>query len=375
LRDVHRRRPAQPLVRAKLAKALLRDDEFDELIALLEPPSESDHALSLLLIQAHLARETSEDDRRVVEIADRSLADAQADPMRAQLLADRAKAVRRLGDFAAARGSLDRALALDPTNKDACKRLASLDLQMSEGDGIAVFDRLAARGASHSRLHAARAVAHAVAGRIEEARDLIGIDRLGYAETIDTPEGMPDLAAFNVALAAELLAHPDLRYNRYGTASEQTWRIDVPALGDAPMVRMLLAEIARTAERHVDRLSPIDHPWLRARPAAGLLHCWSVLTDGEGFETWHVHQFGWMSGVYYVQVPPSIGVGDDPAGCIAFGLPEDVVGSDAASRYGMQVVRPREGLLMLFPSHSYHRTFPHGAAERRICVAFDIWPA
>jgi len=31
--------------------------------------------------------------------------------------------------------------------------------------------------------------------------------------------------------------------------------------------------------------------------------------------------------------------------------------------------------MVLFPSHIYHRTFPHYADGRRICIAFDFWPA
>jgi hypothetical protein len=98
------------------------------------------------------------------------------------------------------------------------------------------------------------------------------------------------------------------------------------------------------------------------------------MTDAEGFELWHVHQFGWISGVYYVDIPEAVTEGDDKGGCIAFGLPDDMVGEEAAAAFGEILVRPTPGLLMLFPSHTYHRTFAHGADERRICLAFDIQP-
>lgn len=376
LRAAYRRQPGSRLLRGRLATAFLMQDAFDDAIHLLSDGGAPDAGEGVVLVQAHLARETQDDNRRVVEIVDRLLPLLDDDYARAQFLADQAKALRRLGETARARATLDRALTLDPANKDACKRLAALDLD--EGDsagGLATLDRLAAGGASHARLHAARALAEARAGRIEAAREVVAFDELHFAGTLDTPPGFASLDAFNAALAAELLNHPNLRYERYGSASEQTWRIDAPALGDAPMVKLLLDGIARTAERHAAHIADRDHPWARARPDTGMLHCWCVMTDGTGYETWHVHQFGWLSGVYYVQIPPAITAGADQAGCIAFGLPEDVVGDAAAADYGRHVVRPEEGMLMLFPSHTYHRTFPHGAAERRICVAFDIWPA
>ena len=41
---------------------------------------------------------------------------------------------------------------------------------------------------------------------------------------------------------------------------------------------------------------------------------------------------------------------------------------------GETLVRPRPGMLILFPSHAYHRTFAHGTDGSRICMAFDLWP-
>ncbi|KQN21211.1 hypothetical protein ASE86_14650 [Sphingomonas sp. Leaf33] len=375
LRAAYKRQPDSRLLRGRLATALLVQDAFDDVIAVLSDADGLDARDAAMLVQAHLARESEADNLRVVDLVDQMLPLVDDDAMRAQFLADQGKALRRLGHPERARAVWQRALTLDPANKDACKRIATLDLQ--EGaldDGIATLDRLATGGANHARLYAARALAEARAGRIDAARDMVAFDGLHFAGQLATPPGMPSLAAFNARLAAELLQHPNLRYERYGSASEQTWRIDTPALGDAPMVRLLLAEIARAVEHHADRIADSDHPWARQRPDIGMLHCWCVMTDGTGYETWHVHQFGWLSGVYYVQIPDAVTHGDDAAGCIAFGLPEDVVGDAAASAYGVTVVRPEEGMLMLFPSHTYHRTFPHGADQRRICVAFDIWP-
>ncbi len=386
LREAYGRQPHSAGLRTKLANALFIENDFDTVIALLEdvaprfsgetPPQPAlGIAEHMVLVQAYLARETTTDTHHAIVLIDQWLATVPADRIHAQLLADRGKASRRLGDIEGAREALERALDLDPANKDACKRLASIDLDTGrEGDMLATLDRLAEQGASHSRLHAARVLAHARSGQIEEARAVAAFDAFHYSAMLEVPDGMASLAAFNAALAAELLGHSGLRFDRYGTASEQTWRIDAPVIGAAPMMRMLLDRIARTAERHVATIDAVDHSWVRDRPREGMLQCWCVMADGNGYETWHVHQFGWMSGVYYVQIPPSVSTGDDLAGCIGFGLPEDVTGAEAASRFGTKLVRPQEGMLMLFPSHSYHRTFPHGAAERRICVAFDIWP-
>jgi len=189
------------------------------------------------------------------------------------------------------------------------------------------------------------------------------------------PPGWESREAFNAALAAELLAHPGLHLERYGSASYRTWRIDTVISDAAPLARQLFTQIAAVAQSHVAAISAIDHAMIRTRPPALTLHSWCLITDEDGFETWHVHQLGWMSGVYYVAVPDAVTAAEDERGHIAFGLPEELVGERTARDFGIQLVRPEPGLMVLFPSHIYHRTFPHYADGRRICIAFDFWPA
>lgn len=377
VKTAYARNPESLLLRQRLAGLFNICDTFDETIALYAAadPGTLSHVEAMTLALAHIAQENDADTRQAAVVAGIGLERAENDRQRAAALAMQGKALTRLSDLAGAEACLERALELDPHNKDACKRLAALLLGRGDPRGvIAMSDRLLAREAGHSRLFAARALAFARLGEIDAARDMVGWEALARRTMLTPPPGWASLEAFNAALAAELLDHPGVRFDRYGTASEQTWRIDAPATGEAPLVRALLNQIEAAVDAHVRDLAGVDHPWLRARPERGILHCWCVITEGSGFETWHVHQFGWLSGVYYVQIPDSIAKGDGPGGCIAFGLPEEVAGAQASAAFGEEVVRPASGTLMMFPSHSYHRTFPHGVADRRICFAFDIWP-
>ena len=371
------RNPGSTLLRDRLAVLFNRNDRFDDAIALYAgiDPYSLGFAEVLVLVHAHISLEQPADTERAAALAEVAFEVADQDFQRAAALAARGKAQRRLGALAAAEQSLRDALTYDPHNKDACKRLASLHFDAGAPDRVLdEMGRLDAQGVGHSRLFAAQTLALAQLGRTDAARAQDGRDRFAYRGKLATPQGFDNLDAFNAALAAELLTHPGLRYESYGTASEQTWRIDAPATGEAPRIRQLLDGLAGAIDAHLATLVGDDHPWLRARPGAGVLHSWCVITESTGFETWHVHQFGWLSGVYYVQIPEGIATGSDESGCIAFGIPEDMVGDDAAQAFGVTTIRPSAGTVMLFPSHCYHRTFPHGAAERRICVAFDIWP-
>ena len=372
------RNPASAPLRLRLARLLNQLDAFDEAIAVLTAPAVGvlDCGGCLALATARFARDQPGDAALAGDVATRAEALATTDAERSAALAEQAKALLRMDRNGAARDRLAEALRLDPGNANACRRLVTELLRTGDAEAvIAVTDRLAARGVGHARLFAARMLALARLGRIEEARATTDLPAFRYRQSLAPPPGWADIDSFNIALVEELSTHPGLRYERHGTASHGTWRIDALATGAAPIARALLAQIAETAERHVASLAGRAHPWLAARPANGMLRSWCVITEGEGFEQWHAHPFGWMSGVYYAQVPDAVVTGSDAGGCIAFGLPDGLIGADRAAGFGEDLVRPQPGLLMLFPSHSYHRTFPHGAADRRICVSFDIWPA
>lgn len=367
-------RGRSPEVRERLTRLLLLDEGFAEAIELLELCQDRSFGEEIMLAQAFLAQETDADSARAGACAERAAELAKSDAERAAALAARGKAETRLGRLGDARATLLEALALDPANKDACKRIAALDLAAgATAEVLALTDELLERGGGHARLFAARALAQARAGDGAAARATMGAE-LHHSESLPPPPGWDSIADFNAALAAELLAHPGMRWERYGSASLATWRIEAPSRPDTPLFRALIGQIIAAVERAGDKAAQSGHPWAKTRPAEAFLRNWCVITESDGFETWHVHQFGWLSGVYYVQVPDPIARGTDRAGCLAFGLPDDLAGAEGSAAYGEELVRPQPGLFLAFPSHSYHRTYPHGTGERRICVAFDVRP-
>lgn len=362
-------------LRRRLAILLFVQDKFDEAISLFsgilaEAP---DADIAWYLAEAYISLETPADDRRSEAAARQSLALAQDNYQRANALAALGKVLRRQGRDEEARTALIAALQENPRDTNAYKRIVALDLARGAYDEILSFaDQLVAQGVGHSRLMVARALAHAMQGQIDLAREAIGLDRFLFQSMMTPPPGWSSTADLNADVKAELARHPDLRFDRYGTASTETWRIDQPAFPDSTAIAALQGRIREAVMAHVAVLDQQDALWTNLRPVETQLHNWCVLTDADGFEEWHVHQGGWMSGVYYVDVPEAVSTGNGKGGCLAFGLPEDVVGKDIAAQFGETLIRPVEGLLMLFPSHAYHRTFAHGSHQRRICLAFDI---
>jgi len=371
------RDPADRRHRFRLAHLLYILDGFDEAIALLEGLcDEGDDFEALhLLGAAYLARETEQDSIAAERLARRAVAAADDPRQRARALAALGKTLVRLGRIDEGRTTFLAALDVQVSNKDAYKRLAMLDFQVDRPrDALDFAETMIDDGVIHARNLGVRPLALARMGRIEEAHNAIGLDQFLRQTRLPPPPGWATIEAFNRDLAEELITHPGLRYERYGAASAKTWRVDEPALARSKLVPKLQRLIQQEAVAYVARLAADGHPWLRARPRDAFLHNWSVITSGQGYEDWHVHQNGWLSGAYYVEVPDSIANGDGPEGCIAFGLPPGIIGEDRYEEVGLRMIRPRSGMILLFPSHAFHRTFAHGSDERRICFAFDIAP-
>jgi len=374
LRAAHKRTPTVDISN-KLVKVLVLDDQFEEAIALLEAKADRDYRDETFLTISYLSRETTADNRRAFGAASRAFALSNNDNQRAAALAAIGKCEKRLGQVEQAKSTLKRALAYDPHNKDACKRLAAIMLEEGDVEALLAWtDSLMAQGVDHARLFGARVLGFARKGDIESARHAEGFESLHRTHRLDPPPGWGNIDEFNAALATELVNHPAMRYDRYGSASESTWRIENPSRPDTPLFKALITQIIKALAGHVLQLDGNDHPWTSACPEKAFLRNWCVITESTGFETWHVHQFGWLSGVYYVQIPDVIAHGVTNEGCLAFGLPAELVGGDVSKQFGQHLIRPKPGMVLTFPSHTYHRTFAHGAGEKRICVAFDLRP-
>ena len=277
----------------------------------------------------------------------------------------------------AAEQSYMRSLALDPASPRPCKALHQL--QRTRGDLDAMVrscNALEAAGIRHARLHADRIVATALIGRKAEALELCGRDRFAYFLTIENELDRcrwPDSASFNAAVLAELEVDPNRHYGRRGTASRGAWRLQQPFSGfGKPALLELRDIIARVVERHAISIKPDKHFF--SQRANGELICrnWAICAPGDGYEDWHVHPGAWMTGVYYVRVPALPETDKDIGGCITFGLP-DYDDMPAAGEDWL-TLRPHDGMIAIFPSHCFHRTWPTGSSDSRWIIAFDFLP-
>jgi uncharacterized protein (TIGR02466 family) len=93
----------------------------------------------------------------------------------------------------------------------------------------------------------------------------------------------------------------------------------------------------------------------------------------------HTHPRAYLSGTYYVRVPPAPASVDDlraHPGCISFYDPRTganmiTVGSEPDAR-AAHVVRPSAGTLMMWPSPVQHYVHPNLSEEHRVTISFNL---
>src|SRR5690606_38175502 len=127
---------------------------------------------------------------------------------------------------------------------------------------------------------------------------------------LQPPSGWSNMAAFNRDLARDLMTHRSLRWEPPGTAT--TGGADVLLLLQHPTRTITAFErmLRRALDRYFAGLEPRPgHPFLDRVPVAYDLDIWGTVLKAQGYQAAHIHPTGWMSGVYYVQLPPSLGSG------------------------------------------------------------------
>ena len=141
-----------------------------------------------------------------------------------------------------------------------------------------------------------------------------------------------------------------------------------------PEIRQLRAAIAGAVAEYVAGLPPRDaaHPTLGPQrdPPVRFAGSWSVRLAGNGFHANHVHPAGWISSALYVALPERGPADGANAGWLALRAPEAGLGLDLPPE---QLIEPKPGRLVMFPSTMWHGTLPFEAGER-LTVAFDVAP-
>ncbi len=300
--------------------------------AALDPSPASQIGLADLLLKAGQPEQAS-------EAATRGLALAADHPDLHCLLGT---ALLKLGQAQAALGHFRESLRLDPTNGAPTNALAVANM------GIAL----------------------SAVGRAGEAARLIDLPDLVVPTRLEAPAGYAGIDAFNQALAGQILAHSSLKWEPPGYVARRGALTDNLLLQPNRLIGALEDAIRQAVARYLAGLAEDPaHPFRRALARRYRMVIWAVVLESQGHLEPHIHERSWISGVYYVRLP-EFRRGPD-AGAIEFGRPANTFGYEFTPE--VRLVRPEEGMIVLFPSSVYHRTVPFDDAAQRISVSFNCY--
>ena len=165
---------------------------------------------------------------------------------------------------------------------------------------------------------------------------------------LEPPAGYDSIASFHDSLRV----HLDALHGQSREFFSQTLRGGTRTVEDIfelhhPLRDALKHRIAEATDRYVGAMAEsVDHPFLSRRQGAFRFSgSWSSRMRGGGFHVNHIHN-GWISSVYYVDVPEVAADAQAHQGWLKFGEPSADLGFGDAVR---RLVQPKPGRLVLFP--------------------------
>ena len=288
-----------------------------------------------------------------------------------------ATALKQQGDLAGAADSFRRAAELEPAIVEFKANLA--DVLLQQGDvqsALQVCNECLEQQPGNRLALAYKAVALQECDAREELGELLGLQRLLYPVTVDPTPAYPGLDDFNAALAAHVRAHPSLREGPSLQATRHgrhTGELLIEPKGPIADLEAILQRTVADYIKTVGILAP-EHPFVVNMPRQFRLTMWAVVMRSQGHQLPHIHGDGYISGVYYPELPDVVGrETPDKQGWIEFGRPPAEFPCTHPPE--LRLIKPEPGLLVLFPSYLYHCTIPYDAEQERISIAFDAMPA
>jgi len=204
--------------------------------------------------------------------------------------------------------------------------------------------------------------------------ELFNYDRFVRCFDLEPPRGWSSMAELNAALVEVLQrrhafqSHPLDQSLLNGSQTTRNLVTDPDAA-----IQAVLAAFAEPMHRYLEEVGyEPGHPLLsRNCGSVAIKAGWSVQLHRGGFHVNHYHNQGWLSSAYYVEVPHEVEDAGLKSGWLKFGEPRFATPQAEAVRH----IRPRAGMLVLFPSYMWHGTNALHGPQVRTTIAFDAVPS
>ena len=277
------------------------------------------------------------------------------------------------GRLSEAAATFARATEANPDDAEAISSLADVLVQREEPEAaVTACENFLMQHPGNTSVLAAKSVALNERGDTTTVQQLVDLDRFVALVCHDKAPGYKSLDAFNAAMVDHAVNHPSLNLSPTSHATrlgKHTADLTQKPKGPVSAFEKMIGKAVDEFVRRLD--TDTTHPFIAHRPRKWHLAVWAIVLEGKGYQVSHIHRTAWLSGVYYAQVPEIVHQ-DGQKGWIEFGEPGPEYHWSAAPK--TRRIKPKPGLMVLFPSYTFHRTIPFESDQTRISIAFDVVP-
>jgi tetratricopeptide (TPR) repeat protein len=169
----------------------------------------------------------------------------------------------------------------------------------------------------------------------------------------------------------ELRKNVKLRWEAFGKTTRKGFhsggKIDLfknPPKNICKLQSIILDELELYYSKFKDQSCSYIKKWPLEKKIKG----WHVILKKQGYQVPHMHASGWLSGIIYLKVVPSLKKNE---GAIEFSLNGDYFFDINSPK---KMFEPKIGDIVFFPSSLHHRTIPFSTDSDRMVIAFDLAP-
>ena len=138
---------------------------------------------------------------------------------------------------------------------------------------------------------------------------------------------------------------------------------------DLPFIKSIKKALEEKIDLYKNNFKDSGQAFIKYWPKNYELRSWIISMKTGGFLAPHNHEYGWITGSFYLQVPKRYD--NDEAGNIAFSYQGPRYPSKKKD-FNLTIKKIETRDICIFPSSLFHHTIPFQSNEDRICFVFDL---
>jgi len=138
---------------------------------------------------------------------------------------------------------------------------------------------------------------------------------------------------------------------------------------DYPFIKAIKVALEDKIKKYKKKFKDSEQGFINNWPEEYELRSWLINMKTGGFLAPHNHEYGWITGSFYLQVPKLSQ--NQNAGSIAFSY-QGPRYPNKGKDFNLTIQKIDTRDICIFPSSLFHHTIPFKSSEERICFVFDL---